>query len=118
MKQSITPIFIVRKFGRGATTVQVAVVLVAVSIAAVIGITQIGTNSNTQLAQTATDVGNPNSLVGRFGNSGSSGGSTGGGTASGGSSDSGSSGSGSGGGSDSGSGTGGTSGGSGSSICP
>jgi Flp pilus assembly pilin Flp len=117
MKQSITPIFIVRKIRRGATAVQVAVVLGAVSIAAVIGITQVGTNSSTQLAQTATDVGNPNSLVGRFGNSGSSN-SSGGESSGGGSSDSGSSGSGSSGGSDSGSGTGGTSGGSGSSICP
>lgn len=111
MKRSFASNFFVRKLRRGATTVQVAVVLVAVSVAAVIGITQIGTNSSTQLAQTASDVGNPNSLVGRFGNSGSSSGSSSGET-SGGSSDSGSSGSS--GGSDS---SGGSSGGSGS-ICP
>lgn len=116
MKQSITPIFIVRKIRRGATAVQVAVVLGAVSIAAVIGITQIGTNSSTQLAQTATDVGNPNSLVGRFGNSGSSSGSSGGESSGSGSTDSGSSGSGSSGGSDSGGDSGGSS--SGGSICP
>jgi Flp pilus assembly pilin Flp len=114
MKQTFASKLIRRKVRRGATTVQVAVVLVAVSVAAVIGITQVGTNSSTQLAQTASDVGNPNSLVGRFGNSGSSSASSSGETSGGGSSDSGSSGSGSSGGSDS---NGGSSGGSGS-ICP
>jgi Flp pilus assembly pilin Flp len=57
---------------RGATAVQVAVVLGLVTLSAVVGLTQIGSLSSSQLSQTATDVGNPNSLVGRFGNSGSS----------------------------------------------
>lgn len=68
----------VSRIRRGATALQVAVVLGLVTLAAVVGITQIGSASSGQLSQTAGDVGNPNSLVGRFGNSGGSGGTSGG----------------------------------------
>ncbi len=52
---------------RGATAVQVAVLLALVTMAAVAGISQLGTASNTKLNQTATDVATPSSLVSRFG---------------------------------------------------
>ena len=54
---------------RGATAVQVVVVLAGITITVVLGVTQIGSLSQAQMVRTATDVGNPSSLVGRFGNS-------------------------------------------------
>ena len=60
---------IAKQIGRStrATAVQVAVVLGLITLAVVAGITSVGLNTNTKLNQTATDVGNPASLVTRFG---------------------------------------------------
>ena len=110
---------------RGATAVQVTVVLAAITVAIVLGVTQIGSLSQTQMSRTATDVGDPSSLVGRFGNSSSSSsGGSGNAGSTGSSSESGSGSTGSTGGSggssssgSSGSGDSGSSGGSGS-LCP
>ncbi|QDU30585.1 Flp/Fap pilin component [Anatilimnocola aggregata] len=101
---------------RGATAVQVAVVLGAVTLVVIGSISQLGSASKSQMTQVASNVGNPSSLVGSFGSaSGSSSGSSGSGDSSGSSGSSSSGGSSSGESTDSGS-SGGSSGGS--SVCP
>jgi Flp pilus assembly pilin Flp len=52
---------------RGKAVVQWIVVAGIVVLALVAGVTLLGTRTNTKLNETATDVGNPKSLVSRFG---------------------------------------------------
>ena len=57
---------------KGASVVQVAVVLAVVTAAVFVGVQFLGTTSRDDLDQTAGEVGDPSSLVGRFGSGGSS----------------------------------------------
>lgn len=52
---------------RGSTTVQWAVMAALIILAVVATVSLMGTRTSTKLNQTATDVGNPNSLTTRFG---------------------------------------------------
>jgi outer membrane murein-binding lipoprotein Lpp len=52
---------------RGQAVVQWVVVAGLLILAIVASITVMGTNTNTKLNQTATDVGNPSALTQRFG---------------------------------------------------
>ena len=51
----------------GSSTVQWVVIAALITLAIVGGIALLGTNTNTRLNQTATDVANPQSLTTRFG---------------------------------------------------
>ena len=57
---------------KGASVVQVALVLAVVTAAVFVGLQLLGTASRDDLSQTAGEVGDPSSLVGRFGSSGGS----------------------------------------------
>ena len=52
---------------RGATIVQYCVMIALIALAAIAGVTLLGTRTNTKLGQTATDMANPQSLTTRFG---------------------------------------------------
>lgn len=56
-----------RRLHKGVTTVQTVLVVAAVTLAIIAGVSLIATRTNTKLGQTATDVGNPSSLTTRFG---------------------------------------------------
>jgi Flp pilus assembly pilin Flp len=105
----------VRSLRRGATAVQVSVVLGVVTLVVIGAVTQLGSKSSGQLTQVASNVGNPSSLVGGFGNA--SGGSSSGSSSSG-SGTSGTSGSSGSSGSSGTSGTGSSGSGSSGSVCP
>jgi Flp pilus assembly pilin Flp len=52
---------------RGMSTVQYVLLLALLALGVVAGVTLVGPRASTKLDQTATDVGNPSSLVNRFG---------------------------------------------------
>lgn len=52
---------------RGVTTVQVAVMLVVITLAIVSGVKTLGTNAKTSLTTTSGNVANPSTLPSRFG---------------------------------------------------
>jgi Flp pilus assembly pilin Flp len=56
-----------RRFRAGVAVVQWVVVAAAIVLALVAGVTLVGTQTNTKLNQTVTDVANPASLTTRFG---------------------------------------------------
>ena len=56
-----------RRARLGASVVQVAVVLAVITAAIFASVQYLGTTSRDDLDQTATEVGDPSSLVGRFG---------------------------------------------------
>ena len=58
---------------RAASVVQVALVLAAVTAAVFVSVQFLGTTTNDDLDQTAGEVGDPASLVGRFGSGSNSG---------------------------------------------
>jgi len=57
----------IRKKRRGMSTTQYATVAALIALAAVAGVTLVGSRTNTKLGQTASDVGNPAALTQRFG---------------------------------------------------
>jgi Flp pilus assembly pilin Flp len=56
-----------RRSRAGVSQVQWVVIAALITLAIVGGISVLGTNTNTKLNETATDVGNPQSLTTRFG---------------------------------------------------
>ena len=72
-----------RRTRKGASVVQMALVVAVITAAVFVGLQMLGTTSRDDMNQTAEQVGDPSSLVGRFG-SGSSGGSDSGTTGAGG----------------------------------
>jgi Flp pilus assembly pilin Flp len=52
---------------RGQSNIQYVVILAVIALVVVAGITLVGSNANTKLNQSATDVASPQSLTTRFG---------------------------------------------------
>ncbi|MCA9188744.1 MAG: hypothetical protein R3E01_35695 [Pirellulaceae bacterium] len=53
---------------RGISAVQTAVVLALLAAGLFLGVRSLGTNTSSELDQTASEIGDPSSLVDRFGN--------------------------------------------------
>lgn len=56
-----------RRIRRGMSTMQYATVAALIALAVVAGVTLVGSQTNTKLGQTASDVANPAALTQRFG---------------------------------------------------